>query len=281
MRHRKTDYVHPSFDRPHQECCHQVAFYPVFALVELLPAAVRYLTSPISTAMRALRVLILLSFGIHTQSFVLSRTSCTTQQPLVALDAKSNKNKKKPSTSGFGGAAAESCPCGSGDGYMKCCGKLHKNIFAFQKGTPEQVVRARYTAYAKREIDFIIQSTHPKNEKFQGDIKHWREQIDLNCYDNFELTKCEILEETIVDKNTAKVCFVANMVQRDSRERTSFQETSTFEKIAGAWLYKEGEIVPVPGSEAEAKLAADEEDSQEEDPEEEDAVEEQVKETSE
>jgi SEC-C motif-containing protein len=124
-------------------------------------------------------------------------------------------------------------------------------LFAFQKATPEQVVRARYTAYAKREIDFIIQSTHPMNEKFVGDIAHWREQIDVNCYDNFELTKCAIVEEKVMDDDkTATVCFVANMVQRDSRERTSFQETSTFERVAGAWLYKEGVIADPPGREA-------------------------------
>jgi SEC-C motif-containing protein len=182
--------------------------------------------------------------------------------PPTALSAKKtsnnkSKNKSRPSTSGFGGAAAEACPCGSDTTYTKCCGKLHKNLFAFQKATPEQVVRARYTAYAKREIDFIIQSTHPMNEKFVGDIKHWREQIDVNCYDNFELTKCAIVEEKVMDDDkTATVCFVANMVQRDSRERTSFQETSTFERVAGAWLYKEGVIADPPEREA----ASDEEE---------------------
>ena len=74
-----------------------------------------------------------------------------------SLAAKKNpaKNKGRPSSSGFGGAAAEPCPCGGGVGssssttttettttYMKCCGKLHKQISEFQKATPEQVVRA-------------------------------------------------------------------------------------------------------------------------------------------
>lgn len=87
------------------------------------------------------------------------------------------------------------------------------------------------------------------NPKFVADIKHWREQIDTNCYDNFELTKCQIVEETIVDDTTATVCFVANMVQRDSRERTAFQETSTFERVGGAWLYRDGVIAEPPGRE--------------------------------
>ena len=168
---------------------------------------------------------------------------------LSAKKAPNNKKKGRPSTSGFGGAATESCPCGSEEAYMKCCGKLHKKIPEFMKATPEQVVRARYSAYAKREIDFIIKSTHPKNKNFDADIKHWRKQIDMNCYDNFELTKCEILDHEIIDDKTATVTFVANMIQRDSREKTAFMEKSTFEKIGGAWLYKEGEIGDPPGRE--------------------------------
>ncbi len=105
------------------------------------------------------------------------------------LEAKTKQKKNKRATrntvgnrtkssSGFGGAAVEACPCGSSLGYMKCCGKLHKESKAYGEATPEQVVRARYSAYAKREIDFIIGSTHPLNKNFMTDIEHWRETID-------------------------------------------------------------------------------------------------------
>jgi SEC-C motif-containing protein len=166
----------------------------------------------------------------------------------------SNKNKNQ-NTSGFGGAATVPCPCGSGLGYMKCCGKLHKDAKAYAEATPEQVVRARYSAYAKREVDFIVGSTHPLNKNFISDIDHWKETIRTNCYDNFELTSCEIISESIDGdgKNqSAKVQFVARMTQVDSREKTAFMETSTFERAGqhianGAWLYKEGVIESVPG----------------------------------
>jgi len=137
---------------------------------------------------------------------------------------------------------------------MKCCGKIHKDGDAFAQATPEQVVRARYSAYAKREIDFIMGSTHPLNKNFLSNIDHWRQQIEMNCYDKFELTKCEILHETFQGEGsneTAQVVFVANMVQRESKETTAFQETSTFERAGkhvrnGAWLYKEGVIADPP-----------------------------------
>jgi uncharacterized protein YchJ len=127
---------------------------------------------------------------------------------------------KFSSTSGFGGAATEDCPCGSGLGYIKCCGKLHKDAKAYADATAEQVVRARYSAYAKREVDFIVGSTHPLNKNFMSDIEHWKETIRTNCYDNFELTNCEIVDESYEgegDKEIAKVKFVAKMTQVDSR----------------------------------------------------------------
>lgn len=165
------------------------------------------------------------------------------------------KANKYASTSGFGGAATAPCPCGSGLGYVKCCGKLHKDASAFASATAEQVVRARYSAYAKREVDFIIGSTHPLNSNFMSDIEHWKETIKMNCYDNFELTSCEIVSESYEgegEKEAAKVKFIASMTQVDSREKTAFMETSTFERAGkhianGAWLYKEGFIESAPG----------------------------------
>lgn len=162
--------------------------------------------------------------------------------------------KRTASSSGFGGAAVEDCPCGSTLAYMKCCGKIHKDADAFAQATPEQVVRARYSAYAKREIDFIIGSTHPLNEAFMSDIEHWRETIRTNCYDNFELTKCEIRSESFQgegESQVGKVKFIANMIQVDSREMTSFMEISTFERAGkhirqGAWLYRSGVVESVP-----------------------------------
>ena len=100
---------------------------------------------------------------------------------------------------------------------MKCCGKLHSDPSAYASASAEQVVRARYSAYAKREVDFIVGSTHPLNKNFISDIEHWKETIRMNCYDNFELNSCEILDETYEgegDKQIAKVKFVAKMVSR-------------------------------------------------------------------
>lgn len=182
----------------------------------------------------------------------------------------SNKKNKYASTSGFGGAATAPCPCGSGAGYVKCCGRLHKDAKAFSDATAEQVVRARYSAYAKREVEFIIGSTHPLNKNFMSDIDHWKETIKMNCYDNFELTSCEIVDETYEgegESEIAKVKFIASMTQVDSREKTAFMETSTFERAGkhianGAWLYKEGLIETAPGRPEPQEIEAEEEQTE-------------------
>ena len=81
-------------------------------------------------------------------------------------------------------------------------------------------------------------------------------------YDNFELTKCVIVDESYEENDDgdpkATVKFIAELVQRDSREKTGFMETSTFEraKTHGGWLYRDGTIDPVPA------LAGEDEDKE-------------------
>jgi SEC-C motif domain protein len=132
--------------------------------------------------------------------------------------------------------------------YNKCCGRLHRDLQAFASARPSEVVRARYTAYAKRVVDFIVASTHPLHPTFSGDVEHWKRTIETNCYDNFLLNSCVILEEAGEgdDDNGAEatVKFLAKMTHRDTGERTAFVETSTFlrDPKTGAWLYRDGII---------------------------------------
>ena len=94
-------------------------------------------------------------------------------------------------------------------------------------------------------MDFIVDSTHPDNPSFDKDIEHWKDTIAKNCYDNFHLNKCVILEENYEGEGAdevATVRFEAHMTQRDTKERSAFLETSTFTRHpkSGSWLYKLG-----------------------------------------
>ncbi len=81
----------------------------------------------------------------------------------------------------------------------------------------------------------------------------------VNMYDKFDLENCIIVEETYDDvaedaeTETATVKFIAEMVLKETGEKTAFMETSKFEKAqnSGAWLYLSGEIEEVPTDDEE------------------------------
>lgn len=167
---------------------------------------------------------------------------------------KGGKNNAGPAFGGFGGGAMEACPCGSAETYSACCSKIHKNVQNFRKASARQIVEARYSAYAKKNPEFLMMSTHPNNKAFNPDLRAWKESIKVNMYDKFDLNNCIIVEETYdevaedSETETATVKFIAEMVLKETGEKTSFMETSKFEKAknSGAWLYLSGEIEEVP-----------------------------------
>jgi hypothetical protein len=125
----------------------------------------------------SLLLLFLGSLPLLVDAFVLQPRTASSIP--TELDATKKKATTTPASSGFGGASIimEPCPCGSDEKYVKCCGKVHTDANAYKSASAEKVVRARYSAYAKRQVDFIIVSTHPLNKNFDTDIKHWKETI--------------------------------------------------------------------------------------------------------
>jgi SEC-C motif domain protein len=53
-----------------------------------------------------------------------------------------------------------SCPCGSDEPFGRCCLPLH--LGERQAETAEQLMRARYSAYAVDDLDYIWQTWHPR-----------------------------------------------------------------------------------------------------------------------
>jgi uncharacterized protein YchJ len=79
----------------------------------------------------------------------------------------------------------------------------------------------------------------------------YRNSQRLNMYDNFDLNKCHIVEESYDEEGEDKkaaVKFVAEMMLRESGETTGFMETSQFEraKTHGGWLYLNGTMESAP-----------------------------------
>lgn len=72
--------------------------------------------------------------------------------------------------------SAQLCSCGSGVSYSSCCGRLHAPTpsSSLEDGdekratfSAEQVLRARYTAYKHGLGEFIVQTSHVKNEDYE------------------------------------------------------------------------------------------------------------------
>ena len=63
-----------------------------------------------------------------------------------------------------GGFAQDSgpCPCGGGE-YSRCCGPLHRRERRAE--TAEQLMRSRYSAFAKGEVDYLLHSHDPTESR--------------------------------------------------------------------------------------------------------------------
>ena len=63
--------------------------------------------------------------------------------------------------------AKTTCPCGSGRDYSACCEPIIKGTSLAV--TAEELMRARYSAYEKQEIDFIINTCEANGDKTDND----------------------------------------------------------------------------------------------------------------
>ena len=50
------------------------------------------------------------------------------------------------------------CPCGLGDDYDACCGRLHAGAAA---PTAESLMRSRYSAFAVGDTGYLLRTWHP------------------------------------------------------------------------------------------------------------------------
>jgi SEC-C motif-containing protein len=96
-------------------------------------------------------------------------------------------------------------------------------------------MRSRYAAYALKNANYIMDTTHPEGPLFKGDPQAWRKDIYAFCRST-EFAGLEILETT---GNT--VTFHAMLLQKG--QDASFTERSEFRKHEGRWKYFSGEQI--------------------------------------
>ncbi len=126
------------------------------------------------------------------------------------------------------------CPCGNQLDYKDCCQKYHMGELP---DTAEKLMRARYSAFAKNQIDFI-ESTHtPGTEDFsKEEAENWAKS---STWKGLQIVK--------TDKGTSAhdsgvVEFKALYADENDKDYLH-HEISTFKKIDGKWYYDDGQIV--------------------------------------
>lgn len=121
------------------------------------------------------------------------------------------------------------CPCQSGRPYEHCCGQYHRGEPA---PTPEALMRARYSAYARDDAAYVKTSWHPDTRPTTLDLTggdHW---LGLEIISSGE------------DGDRGWVHFRATC-----REHTGFvmlEEHSRFIREDGQWFYQDGETAVTP-----------------------------------
>ena len=121
------------------------------------------------------------------------------------------------------------CPCGSGQSYQACCGVVHNN--PRKAVTPEQLMRARYSAYTLSDIDFIAATmVAPANNNFNAvDAMQWAQSVtwlDLTVLDSRRLP----------NRPKGEVEFVVRFKEADHAH--IMHERSVFIKKKGQWYYQ-------------------------------------------
>ena len=127
------------------------------------------------------------------------------------------------------------CPCGSGNEYAACCEPIITGKTTAE--TAEQLMRARYSAHEKVEIDFIFESTHPDYREgydHKG-TRDWAEKA--------EWLGLEILGTTAGGPG-AEGGEVEVLARFRSKEGVrNHHERGQFKRKRKQWLFTEGKMV--------------------------------------
>lgn len=118
----------------------------------------------------------------------------------------------------------------------QCCGRFHAGEPA---GDARLLMRSRYSAYALKLPDYIIETTHRSSPQRKGSKSKWRNEIVQFCKET-EFQELEVLEFIDGDRQ-AWVTFRAKLMQGE--KDSTFIEKSLFVKEDGRWYYKEGQFL--------------------------------------
>ena len=120
------------------------------------------------------------------------------------------------------------CPCGSGAGYHICCGPLHHG--ERHARTAEELMRSRYSAYARGEADYLFRTWHPRTRP-----------VDISIDSGVTWTSLDLLgSDGGGEKDDRGIVEFAAHYRSAGRSEV-LRERSRFERRARRWVYVDGD----------------------------------------
>jgi SEC-C motif-containing protein len=121
------------------------------------------------------------------------------------------------------------CPCGSNKSYETCCGIFHSGKAVAP--TAEALMRSRYSAFAKHEIDYLKQTTWPPYQKHFDEAGYFSRAKD-SIWLRLQILHSEDGKES---DTKGTVTFIAKSMLNG--ELVEQREKSFFKKKNGVWYY--------------------------------------------
>lgn len=127
----------------------------------------------------------------------------------------------------------EPCPCGSGQAYDQCCGPLIQR--ENQAQTAEQLLRSRYSAHVKGEIDYIYDTTHSNHRSSvdRDQVAAWSRRSQWLGLEILDIRDGQASDES------GTIEFVARY--REKGKKVEHREIAEFKKEEGHWHFSDGQ----------------------------------------
>lgn len=129
----------------------------------------------------------------------------------------------------------ELCPCGSGKEFSVCCEPVINDERPAE--TAEELMRSRYSAYVKAEVEYIYATTHPDQRQYHDadGTRKWAEKSQWMGLDILNVRGGE------KDDTEGEIEFVAHYAKRD--KRLTHHELAMFKKENDTWFFLDGRPV--------------------------------------
>lgn len=134
----------------------------------------------------------------------------------------------------------QQCICGSSVNEAECCLRVMNE----GASTPEQLMRSRYVAFVKKDVDYLLETSHP--DFLEPGLKEELEQ----AFEQNEWLSLRVLDTPLARGGVGYVEFAAYC--RQGACAAELHERSKFLCVDGRWLYRGGRILP------DYKIGADE-----------------------